>query len=124
MSSDADRLAALEATVAELRAEVARLRATTLHSMHLTHRCPACGTSALLHFRKVVHLGVPVALQKKRRTMLGFEIVAGNVQAYACPTCGLVELRASELEEAELDEVVEAVAAPAEPEPPAEGPYR
>jgi hypothetical protein len=122
------RLTALEAAVAELRAQLAHARRPQIRSMRVTHRCPACNGGRLLHFRTikdVTHGAVMnLSLQKDYSAWWGVKLSAGTLEAYACCGCRLVEWSAVTLDDIKPDgtDVVE-ITAPAEREPDT-GPYR
>ena len=123
------RIAALEAAVVELRAEVARARRPMMRSMRVTHRCPSCNGGRLFHFRNIKDVAndgavLNLSLQKDYSAWWGLKLSAGELEAYACQGCRLVEWHAATLDDVRPDgkEVVEIIA-PVEPEL-ADGPYR
>lgn len=118
MTDDADRarLAALEATVAELRDELGRLRlhTTARRGMRETYRCSACGGTKILHFahiKEMAHSGmVDLVLQKEASLWTGRILHRGGaLEAFACRSCRLVEWHAISLDDVTPDgsEVVE-----------------
>ncbi len=112
MSDDA-RLAALEATVAELKGELEQLRRTPRRSMRETYRCSACGGTQILHFahlKDVAHNGmVDLSLQKQFSIWRGLHHTGGSLEAFACRNCRLVEWHAISLADVSPDgiEVIE-----------------
>lgn len=104
MTDDADRarIAALEALVGELHAELARVRTMQRRSMRETYRCSSCGGTTILHFRHVqdmAHNGmVDLALQKEYSAWFGMKHSAGALEAFACRGCRLVEWHAISLD--------------------------
>jgi len=120
--SDADRIAALEATVHDLVVEVKRLRAHR-GSMAQTHRCTACGCGSLVHFKHVTEWALVDFALQHRRTFASVKSLV-RTGAYVCRQCGLVEWHA-DLTDLELDDpYVELIEAPADPEPEPGGPFR
>ena len=109
MTDDADRarIAALEATVGELRDELQRLRTTSRRAMRETYRCSSCGGTKVLHFAHVkdmAHNGmVDLALQKESSTWWGMKSSAGALEAFACRNCRLVEWHAISLDDVQVD---------------------
>ncbi len=109
MTDDADRarIAALEATVGELRDELERLRTTPRRSMRETFRCAACGGTKVLHFthvKDVAHNGmVDFSLQKHFSTFWGLKAPGGALEAFACRNCRLVEWHAISLGDVHAD---------------------
>jgi hypothetical protein len=109
MADDTDqRIAVLEAALAEVRLELHRLREPRrTGSMHQTHQCPVCGGTRLLHFRKIqemTHGGmVDLSLQKEFSTWWGIKHAAGALEAYACRNCRLIEWHAVSLDAVKAD---------------------
>jgi hypothetical protein len=129
MATDLEaRLVTLEASLAELRVELARVTAKRLGSMRQTLRCPACGGGKLFHIRAVKDITdsgtTDLALQKEISIWGRVKLNAGVLEAYACRSCRLVEWCAASLDNVEADgEDVLEVNAPVEPELD-DGPYR
>src|SRR5262245_24395211 len=123
--SDADRIAALEATVHDLVVEVKRLRSHR-GSMAQTHRCTACGCGSLVHFLQVLQetrRGLEELSLQEKPGFFGTKHLA-PASAYACRQCGLVEWHA-QLDNLALDDPhIELIEAPAEAAPEHEGPFR
>jgi hypothetical protein len=129
MTDDADRarIAVLEAMVAELRDQLARLLATPRRAMRETYRCSACSGTKILHFARIkdmAHNGmVDLALQKQYSTWWGMKLSAGALEAFVCRNCRLVEWHAISLDDVQADgqEVIEldgsALEQPMDPSP-------
>jgi hypothetical protein len=119
-----DKVIALEAALAELRRELDELRHTRHRTMRDTHRCPACGATPVLRFERIKDVGRyelhDLSLQKVRTFWRMTE--KGQLEAYACRACRLVEWHASSLEDVVLGEDVTELHA--EAPPPKAGPYR
>ena len=106
------RLAAAEATIDELRKELAELRAQladTRGRMHLTMRgqtrCPGCGGTAILHATQVLDRGesnTRMAMALLRPKWWSSK-VQGQFELFACTGCGLVEWYARELDAIQPD---------------------
>ena len=116
------RINRLEATVAELRHQLAYANPSGFRAMRDSRRCPACDSGSLLHIRRLEEaMRQPLALYHAY-TWAGASTHA-PLEAFVCRTCRLVEWHAIELVgvEPDGDTVVEI-----EPEddPPTEGPYR
>lgn len=86
--------------LAELRAEVARLRAqldnTRLHqapTMRARLRCPACGNARLAHAKQVLDRGDGDARKVMALNQPSWwsDKLIGELEAFACTSCGLVE---------------------------------
>jgi hypothetical protein len=127
MSRDA-RLDQLEATVAELQHELARVRAQRRLPMRQTHRCSACGGTRLFHVKSVSDMqatqAVPLSLQKEVSPWWGLRRSLGVLEAFVCRFCMLVEWHAASLEGISADgETVLEVEGTSEPETET-GPYR
>jgi hypothetical protein len=88
-------VAALRAEVDGLRAALDDARLGTEPTMRRRLRCPACAGTAIAHVSTVVDRGRnyqwhPMALAMKRRRW-GITAPVGEVEAYACTGCGLIE---------------------------------
>lgn len=124
------RYATLEAAIAELRVELARLQRPRIRSMRSTGRCPSCNGRRLLHFKRIEDAAgdgssVQLSLQKDDSSfwsILGTD--TGVLEAFACKGCRLVEWNAISLDDVKVDgtDVVE-VEGPEDVDP-ASGPYR
>jgi hypothetical protein len=91
---DMDRIAALEATVAELRALLDAARPRHRDSMRRTLCCPACGERAILHVPNVherSHAGAAVAFRLGIYRSFWGAMGGVKVDAYVCEACRLVE---------------------------------
>jgi hypothetical protein len=130
MTDDADRarIAALEATVSDLRDELQRMR-TPRRSMRETYRCSACGGTKVLHFAHVKDLAhngmIDLALQKEFSSFWGLKSSGGALEAFVCRNCRLVEWHAISLDDVRPDgtEVIELDGSAGEP-PIDPTPYR
>jgi hypothetical protein len=95
--------------------------------MRDTHRCPTCGGTRVLHFRRIGEVAgdrmIDFALQKDYSAFWGMKLSAGVLEAFACRACRLVEWHAISLDDVVPDgeQVVEL---PAEPPVPPASPYR
>ena len=124
----ADLRHGLEAQVSHLRDEVDRLRAQRRHTMRQTHSCPACGAKRILHFTKIADMGkygpVPMSLHKEFSQLWGTRAVIGQLEAFACTSCELVEWPALSLGDGtpDGDPILELVASD-DPAPDSD-PYR
>jgi hypothetical protein len=124
MSSETEgRIAALEAAVAELRE-----RDPGTRTMHRTHRCPACGGTKLFHFVRVKEEAqqevVDLALNKRYRRFAGVMRSDGELGAFACRNCRLVEWHAVSLDDVMPDGKNILEIDGDESAPPASSPYR
>lgn len=124
MSTVDDRIAALEAMVADLRAQLES--PPRRDSMSKTLTCPCCGGGALLGVRWIQERTdrglVPLAIGNKP----GFwgSKTGAPLQAYVCRSCRFVEWHVASLEELAPDgESIFEINRPAEDVPDA-GPYR
>src|SRR5512143_1817649 len=103
MATTDDRIAALEAMVADLRAELAKPR--RLESMSKTLTCPACGGGHIIGVREVkefTHGGlIPLALGN--RATFWKSGLGDPLQAYVCTACRLVEWHVASLERLQPD---------------------
>lgn len=123
--NDDERIAALEAAVAELRRQVDAMR--TGRTMRQTHRCPACGCGRVLHFPTVADENGPqpatLSLQKVQHFFSRDR--TGALEAFVCQRCLLVEWHAVTLEDVIVNgrDVVELVAEDGGETYP-DGPYR
>jgi len=124
MATTDDRIAALEAMVADLRAQLERR--PRRDSMSKTLTCPCCGGGALLGIRRIderVDSGlVPLAIGNRP----GFwsSKSGAPLQAYICRSCRLVEWHVASLDALEPDgEIIIEIDRPVEGAPDA-GPYR
>jgi hypothetical protein len=86
--------------IAELRAEVVRLRAqldnARLHqapTMRARLRCPACGNARLAHAKHVLDRGDADTSKPMALSQQGWwsHTLVGELEAFACTSCGLVE---------------------------------
>ena len=86
--------------LAELRAEVAQLRAqldaAKLHAaptMRSRLRCPACGNARLAHAKQVLDRGDGDARKVMALNQPSWwsDKLVGELEAFACTQCGLVE---------------------------------
>jgi hypothetical protein len=109
MTDDVDRarIAALEATVGELRDELHRLRTTPRRAMRETYRCSSCGGTKIIHFTRIKELAqdgmVDLALQKQYHTWWGIKLSAAPLEAFVCKNCRLVEWHAITLADVRPD---------------------
>ncbi len=126
------RMIALEATVTELRAQLATLVERTtgrFGSMRDTSRCPACGHGRLLHIRTVTESASKgldaMGLFHTQSRWTGMSTAFAPLSAFACRACGLVEWHAIDFEgiTPDGDIIVEIEPGP-ERSPPRGGPYR
>ncbi len=111
-SENQKRIAELEGAIAKLGAEQERLRAEVSAardriklSMRGQTRCPACGCNSIIHATEILDRGdgnqrYPLALAKpsawRGRTV-------GELEAYICTDCGLVEWYVKDPAEVEID---------------------
>jgi hypothetical protein len=125
-SNHANRIARLEATVDKLVAELERLQQGRTRSMAESGRCPACGTTPVLHFRRVMEAtrnGLVDLALRKERSFWGV-IGEGPLEAFLCRGCRLVEWRASSLDGLEPDGDVVVERAAVDTARPKPAPYR
>ena len=87
-----ERVAALEATIADLQAELAAVSKRHTDTMARAFRCPACGCRRIVHFNRVTELGItgvqPFTLWHERFDKLAH---ADGVEAFVCRDCRLIE---------------------------------
>lgn len=120
-----DRVARLEAQLAELRDLVDRSHAGGFRSIRDTRRCPACGGGAFLH--------APRTTQASHTQVVPFGIAhhwkwtgavaSGVMEVFACRHCGLVEWHVIAPADVEPDGV-NVLAVEPESDPPRDGPFR
>lgn len=120
------RIISLEASVAELREELAQLRRPQRRSMKATGVCPECGGRSLLQFRQesdIAKLPYALVLYKKLRRGGNWQN-GGVLEAFACRACLLVEWHAVTLDDCSPNgtDVIEREA-PEDPES-STGPFR
>jgi hypothetical protein len=119
------RLAALEVELESLRGELRTSLAERRHTMREAVRC-VCGCRKLLHAMRVLDRGgngrSTMALQQPS---VWTERGAGELEAYVCTACGLVEWYAPDLQRVEVDgQTIRLLDGSAEAAPDPRGPYR
>ncbi|MGE0547745.1 MAG: hypothetical protein AB7O24_05460 [Kofleriaceae bacterium] len=121
------RIEALEASNANLREELERVRVTQRSPMHATGRCPACGSGSLFHFVRVQEEG---HMDQRRDLSLQIQSLGWRgyakrapLEAFACRTCRSVEWRAANLDNVTGDGK-EVIAIETQDVSPTAGPYR
>jgi len=91
MPTTDERIAAMEAKIDDLQAQIAKLGQRG--SMHQTFTCPACGNGNILAVNQVKSPsgmgGTPLALKSYRRWFEGPE--GDPLYVYVCTACRLVE---------------------------------
>lgn len=116
-------LTALRAELVELRAQLAAARLAEPPTMRARTRCPACHGTRIVHARKVLDRSdsdARKALALCQPSWWSSKVV-GELEAYACAACGLVEWYVKE--PATLREVDDALVF-LEGTPPTDGPFR
>ena len=127
------RLAALEVTVDDLRAQLREAHArldderTKIRTMRLTHRCPSCHAGRILHFRRIPEVGdqgiVPLALNTKYSGWWGTQ-EGDPLEVFVCRACGLLEWHAPAVDKLEPDGTTIVELTYQEPAKPEGDPYR
>lgn len=121
---DAERIAALEAAVEELRSQLEAMRVG--RTMRQTHRCPACGHGKVLHFQSVPDENTELGILSLQKVVHFFSARGrpGALEAFVCRNCRIVEWHAVTLDDVSLDRTnVDELSVEDAPEPPDE-PYR
>jgi hypothetical protein len=91
MTTD-ERIAALEVTIDELRAEIKRL--ALRNSMERTLTCPACGGGRIIGVKQVFGYTSEMAYALRLIASDDWKKSGGNIlQAYVCKNCCLIEWR-------------------------------
>lgn len=109
-----ERLIALEERVISLEQQLRDVHAISL-KRHM--RCP-CGSTDLLHTKKLRTGNDHLALEH------GWVLNRGELEAYVCRSCGLLEIHAVNMEHLTVPgKDLTVYAAPVEPTPPVD-PYR
>lgn len=129
-----ERIAALEAQVAELTRLVAEQREELderqiWHSMARTLTCPACGGGSIIVVKQVKEFAhmefVPLSLNPRMSMWKGL-VPGALLHVYVCKECRLVEWRVDSLEHLESDGVtiVELERPDDDEDVPRDDPYR
>jgi hypothetical protein len=106
MSDDARlsaRIEALEAQVTALRRELHELRGGRAASMAGDARCPACGSRRLLHALEIGGPHDPATRLALSQPSLWSSRRVGNLQAYICSGCRLMEWYVDDLTDVDAD---------------------
>lgn len=136
MADDAllDRLAKLEAMneqllqrVVELGIEVQRTRTGGFRSMRDARRCPACGGGSIVHVRRAQAPAasgvIEAGLTYTHSRWSGVTRPRGNLETFACRSCGLIETHVIEWREVNVNGI-DVIAIDPDGEPPDGGPFR
>ena len=121
-----ERIAVLEALVAELRAHVER--PPRRDSMSKTLTCPICGGGSILGVREIKehsHAGQLVPLAIGNQASFWSSKKGAPLQAYLCKSCLFVEWHVTSIDTLVVDgNNVVALERPVEAAPPPDAPYR
>jgi hypothetical protein len=125
-----ERIAALERAVADLRAKLDGPAQPPLATMARTLRCPGCGGTRLLHFRRIadnagsvgaVQMAVQQIVSKWTGTVAASH---GIVEAFGCRGCRLIEWHAVTFDDVVVDNNMVVEIDGSQPPPPPNGPFR
>jgi len=105
MTDTDERVRQLEAAIADLRAEVAALRARRSDTMARTFQCPACGCKRVVHVRQIsdVQQGVQMPFSLTHQVRMLSLTPGDPVEAFICRECRLVEWHVLGFELTDID---------------------
>jgi hypothetical protein len=119
-----ERLARLEARVAELGVELQAARDGRYRAMRDSRRCPACGIGDLVHVKRMQQASHVAVVDFAIRHVWNWTgpTMHGPMEAFVCRGCGLVEIHVTDFKDVVDNKNVVAIAP--EPPPPSDGPFR
>jgi hypothetical protein len=97
------RLDALEAEIAALRRDLHARGAARATSMAEDGRCPACGSKRLLHAHEIPDAEAGRGKLSLSRASVFSSRRAGQLEAWVCTRCRLVEWRVESLDDVDAD---------------------